>query len=129
MDPVTVTHACAGDVCRLCGGDARDAGQAQAMDARATWSQRAMAWITDQPGGSRFTSEDLTAALGLPSGDVGQHRNNATGAVMRAAARAGLIVRVGYVESVRKRSHAAVLSRWERTYPPLLTYTSRDLGW
>lgn len=91
------------------------------MEAQPTWTQRALAWITSQPGGARFTSEDLTAALGLPTGEVGQHRNNATGAVMRTAARQGLIRRIGYVESVRKRSHAAVLSRWERTYPELPT--------
>jgi hypothetical protein len=35
-ETVTPLHACAGDACRLCGADARDAGQAQAMDARPT---------------------------------------------------------------------------------------------
>lgn len=91
------------------------------MEHAATWAERALAWIAAQPIGSRFTSEDLTADVGLPSGDVGQHRNNAVGAVMRAAARTGLVRRVGYVESVRKRSHAAVLSRWERA-----TFTDTD---
>lgn len=116
---MTAVHACAGDVCRLCGADARDAGQAQATAARPTWAQQAQAWIVAQPVGSRFTSEDVTHAVGLPSGDVGQHRNNAVGAVMRAAAKAGHVRRVGYVESTRTRSHAAVLSRWERCGQPI----------
>lgn len=110
-------HACAGAACRVCGLVARNRGMTQAAAAAPTWAEAAMDWIRAQPDGARFTSEDLTAAIGLPTGTIGQHRNNATGAIMAAAHRAGLVRRVGYVESVRRSSHAAVLSRWERYAP------------
>jgi len=49
---------------------------------------------------------------GLPSGQVGQHKNNASGAIMNKAARAGWIRKVGYGTAKRKESHGAVLAIW-----------------
>ena len=58
--------------------------------------------------GEMFTSEDVTAEVGLPpSGSV-----NAIGARMAAAARRGVIVRLGDVKARRPNRHAARVSQW-----------------
>ena len=94
----------------------RDAGMAQALEARAVqiWRARAydaidyLAWT-----GSEFTSEDVVRLIGLPHpGAEGSNRNNAVGAVMNAAARRGVITRVGWSTAQRKTSHAAALAVW-----------------
>jgi hypothetical protein len=88
-------------------------GMHMAANAVPTWLDQAHAAVRYLAAtGCWFTSEDVTQIVGLPRGDVGQHRNNAVGAVMSAEARAGTIVRVGYEKSKRPVSHAAVLSRW-----------------
>lgn len=88
-------------------------GMEQAADAEPTWVEQAHAAVRYLANTGRFfTSEDVTALVGLPRGAVGQHRNNAVGAVMSAAARAGTIQRCGYEQSKRPVSHAAVLSVW-----------------
>lgn len=58
--------------------------------------------------GYQFTSEDITATIGMPP-----NHPNAVGAILNGATKSGLIRRVGYVQSVRPRSHAAVISLWE----------------
>jgi hypothetical protein len=62
--------------------------------------------------GAPFTSEDVTALVGLPP--PGTHRS-AVGARMNAAARAGRITRVGYVQAKRANQHATVISEWKGT--------------
>jgi hypothetical protein len=96
----------------------RDAGAQVATDNTPTWSELAQSWISDQAPGTVFTSEDMTAALGLPRGGVGQHRNNAVGAAILAASRHGVIHRTGYTQSRRPESHAAVIAVWERAGNP-----------
>ena len=61
-------------------------------------------------GGEPFTADDVIAKVGLP--DAGTNRNNAVGAVFSAAARQGLIVRVGYRNTRRVVGHARVVSIW-----------------
>jgi hypothetical protein len=94
----------------------RDHGMALALaaDDVTPWPQRAREWITALPPGTELTAELLTAAVGLPR-DPGPNRNNAVGAAVRAAATAGLLVKVGHTTATRKRSHARVLTVWART--------------
>jgi hypothetical protein len=73
-----------------------------------------MAWMSAQPRGELFTSEDLIAEIGLPRGTVGKDVNNAVGAVIRAASVAGLIRRIDYVPAARPNSHGAVIGLWRR---------------
>ena len=105
-----------GDACLWCAanGAPGDAGKSAALAAKSDWHRQAVTWATSQPRGHALTSEDLTAAIGLPSGGIGQHENNAVGAVMSALARAGILVHQGYVKSQRRVSHGAVLSLWVR---------------
>jgi hypothetical protein len=99
--------------CRVTGEVLRDKGTAVALEAVPLWRDQAAAWIAGLPWGVEFTSEDLTAAIGLPR-SVGKDRNNAVGASVRAAAQRGLIHRVGYRNATRKESHAAALAVWRR---------------
>lgn len=94
----------------------RDTGMARALSAQdvVPWPQRAREWIAALPPGAELTSELLTAAVGLPR-DPDANANNAVGAAMRAAATTGLLVKVGYTQATRKRSHARVLTVWART--------------
>lgn len=63
--------------------------------------------------GIPFTSEDVLDVVGLPSGETGQHKNNAVGAMMYGLARRGLIKKTGrHVQSRRAHSHAAELTQW-----------------
>jgi hypothetical protein len=58
--------------------------------------------------GRAFTSEDVTREVGLPpSGSP-----NAVGARINAAARRGVIVRVGDVKAARVNQHATRISSW-----------------
>lgn len=88
-------------------------GMAEAQEAVPEWADRARAALYDLAlSGEEFTSEELTARVGLPRVDVGQNRNNAVGAVVAAASRAGLIERVGYRRARRPALHAAVVTIW-----------------
>jgi hypothetical protein len=98
------------------GEQRKQQGMDMAAEAVPTWLDMAHAAVRHLAAtGSHFTSEDVTALVGLPRGTVGQHRNNAVGAVMSAEARAGTIQRQGYQRSRRPVSHAAVLSVWVGT--------------
>lgn len=55
--------------------------------------------------GSEFTAEDVRDFTGDPP-----HHHNAMGARILAAVKQGIIVRVGFTNSRRKRSHAAVIA-------------------
>ena len=96
------------------GEELKKQGQQLALDAAEPWSDRAKDAIRclallRVP----FTSEDVVSVVGLPSGEVGTNQNNAVGAVMTAAAKAGTIRRVGYTKSKRASSHGAVIAEWE----------------
>jgi len=63
--------------------------------------------------GYPFTSEDVLARVGLPNGEVGQHKNNAVGAMMNAMAKKKIIQKTGnHVKSKRPTSHDAELTEW-----------------
>lgn len=93
------------------------AGQAQALNAAAAAEWRENAWraiVRLAASGQPFTSEAVVAAIGLPSGTVASNRNNAVGAIMNAAARAGFIRKTGRrVLAHRRPSHARELAEWE----------------
>lgn len=121
MTATTITHGCAGSVCRVChpglsGAEAATRSQQHALSSAhgAEWSQRAAAWIKRRTVGEVFTADDITEAVGLPSGALVQNGNNAVGAVMAAAARAGLTIAIGWVESTRPTSHARPVRLWQR---------------
>ncbi len=78
------------------------------------WAMRADAWLAER-GSEPFTSEHLTAALGLPSERVGKDKNNAVGAQIRAWSRRGRIRRVSYTQARRPESHGALLTVWQCT--------------
>ncbi len=94
--------------------DLRDEGTQVAADAAADWSSDARQWITGLPAGAEFTSEDLTASIGLPRA-IGKDRNNAVGAAILHASKAGLITKLHYRPSTRRESHSAVIAVWVRT--------------
>lgn len=99
----------------LDGAALKDQGMARALSGAVPWPDVAMAWVRALPRGEWFTSEDITEAIGLPRGEVGKDANNAVGAVVNAAARAGLIHRESYVPASRSNSHGAVIGLWRRT--------------
>ena len=96
------------------GIDLRDRGTEAARDAVPDWSSQARAWIAGLPWGVEFTSEDLTSAIGLPRSEIGKDRNNAVGAAMLHASKAGLIAKLHYRPSTRRESHGAVIAVWRR---------------
>ena len=57
-----------------------------------------------------FSSEDITAIIGLPS--EGQNKNNSIGGLMSAAAHAGLIQKFGWTTSKNANSHAREIRLW-----------------
>ena len=113
---MTTCNACGrglhNSTCRWC--NYPDEGKAAALAAKSEWHGRAIAWVKAQPSGTSLTSEDMIAVIGLPSGEIGQHKNNAVGAAMGAISKTGFIEHLGYVKSKRKASHGAVLSLWRR---------------
>jgi len=80
----------------------------------ADWKVKADRWFDALPRGSRFTSEDVTDAVGLPSGDHGLHRNNAVGAWVRFMVRDHRIARVDTTSSRNPASHSAVICIWQK---------------
>lgn len=78
------------------------------------WSVLAQQWLAARV--EPFTSEDLVAAIGLPSGAVGANRNNAVGALFRTWSQRKQIARVGYQPSSRVESHGALLSIWQHAH-------------
>jgi hypothetical protein len=93
--------------------DLKEYGMQLTLDAHVDWADQALIAIMQlAKQGIEFTSEDVLAITGLPSGEVGQHKNNASGAIMNKAARAGWIRKVGYGKAKRKESHGAVLAIW-----------------
>jgi hypothetical protein len=97
------------------GAQAAQLGQAVAVAAATPWAARAAAWIAARTAGEPFTADDVTDAVGLPSGGIKQNGNGAVGAVFAQARRAGLIDPIGWVESTRPTSHARPVRLWQRT--------------
>jgi len=102
-------------LCRRAGNVLKEEGQSRALEfANGDWHERARRALQylahlDEP----FTSEDLIARAGLPSGAKGTNANNAVGALLSSWARAGRIERVGYTQSARPSSHSAVIALWQ----------------
>lgn len=87
-------------------------GMELALDAVVPWPTLARAAVRQLvERGGPFTSEDVTALVGLPR-DVGTNRNNAVGAVMSGCAKRGLIRRIGYQPALRPESHARIVAVW-----------------
>lgn len=99
------------------GGELKQRGQVIALQAVPVWADRARLGIAMLAAtGREFTSEDLTALIGLPRpGATGSNRNNAVGAVFSGAARRKEIRRVGYRNATVASSHAAALAVWVGT--------------
>lgn len=75
--------------------------------AQEQWRSDAYDWLADLIPGELVTSSDLVGALGMPPSP------NAVGAMMNAAARAGLIEPTEtYVRSTRPSCHAAIVRVW-----------------
>jgi hypothetical protein len=60
--------------------------------------------------GLPFSSEDITAIIGLPS--QGQNKNNSIGGLMSGAAHMGLIRKFGWTTSKSVNSHAREIRLW-----------------
>ena len=86
---------------------AREAGDVQRWRAAFTASVEALA-----RRGTPFTSEDVTALVGLPR-DSQQNRNSAVGAMMNGLAKRGIIRKTGQrVKSAYPQSHAREILEW-----------------
>jgi len=88
--------------------------QALQPDALADWKD-AFYKAAERLGrsGDAFTSEDVLEIVGLPTGEIGQHANNAVGAMMNALARRGVIRKTGrHVPSKRPSSHGTEINEW-----------------
>jgi hypothetical protein len=93
--------------------DLKEYGMQLALDAQPVWADDAYETIKRLADCKiAFTSEDVIEIVGLPSGGVGMNKNNATGAIMNKAARAGIIRKVGYTQATRKESHGSVHAVW-----------------
>lgn len=106
-------------LCRRGGLTAKVLGQQAAEQSQPEWTNTA--WdalrqlaLTGRP----FTADDLTAIVGLPTGQVAEKRNNAVGALFSKMARTGLIARIGYTTSSRKSGHATTIGVWRGFYQP-----------
>lgn len=67
---------------------------------------RAISWLARN--NLEFTSDDIRSTF-----DVGEpHHDNAWGARFAAAARRGLIVKIGHRQSARKVGHARTIAVW-----------------
>jgi hypothetical protein len=87
----------------------RDAGASQVSDNAPSWWKQACDTAIAQHAARRqpFTAEDIRIVVGDPP-----NHPNAMGARFLAAAKGGLIERVGYQKPVRASRHANPLSVW-----------------
>lgn len=93
------------------GEQLRERGQQLALDAQPDWRTQADETIMQLArSGNAFTSEDVTARIGLPS--VGTNKNNAVGAVIAVWARRGLIHDVGWTRTSNPQGHSRKLTIW-----------------
>lgn len=95
----------------------KEEGQELALSSRAAmiWKDRFKQTVREFQSGRRFTSEDVTAIVGLPQGQTSNNGNNAVGAMITALAKNGIIRKTSIrVPSGRATSHGAELVVWER---------------
>lgn len=79
--------------------------------ASAAWRESAWRWILARNLGTKLTSDDLTEAVGIPTGHP-----HAVGGIIKNAATAGYLAKSGhYVESRRESCRGAALAVWIRT--------------
>lgn len=80
------------------------------------WKDAFRDYVESRPAGQVMTSEDILAAVGLPTGKVGMNLNNSVGAMVNGLARRGILRKSSVrVRSRRRSSHAAELVVWVRT--------------
>ena len=93
------------------GAALKERGMDQAETAEALigdWVEKADAELKRLAGsGERFTAETLTGRIGMPS------HAKAVGARFNAAARKGLIRKVGFTRANRRAAHSRDLAVWE----------------
>lgn len=109
---ITHAHTCAGIEAL---GSGKEHGMRQALDNAATEWKADFRRTVKRLAATRkpFTSEDVTAEVGLPRGSVASNRNNAVGAMMNALAKSQVIVKTGrHVKSRSPRSNGAELIEW-----------------
>lgn len=96
------------------GKQKKEDGMSHALSIHEAWQESFREAIrqladTDRP----FTSEDAVAICGLPTGEVGLHRNNAVGAMMSGLAKQKVIKKTGkHILSRRSVSHATEINTW-----------------
>lgn len=96
---------------------AKDEGMALALTRQGIdqWKAAFRSVVEDMPPGTLFTSEDVLAEVGLPTGKVKMHGNNAVGAMMGGLAKQGLMYKSGRTTKSRRRvSHATEVPVWVR---------------
>ena len=108
------THACSGSSCQYCSNADRESAMAASLSLASDWRYKAEAWFTALSKGATFTSEDLTAWVGLPSGSEGMNRNNAVGSYLQSLSRSKRIVKVDFTNSKAPRSHGATIIVWKK---------------
>ena len=88
-------------------------GSREALITKAVWSLKADEWFGMLEAGTRFTSEDLTDAVGFPDSFY-PNSNNAIGAKIRAWSFNQQAERIGFMKSTRTVSHARMIAWWEK---------------
>jgi hypothetical protein len=84
-----------------------------ALLAKVDWSKKADEWFDSLETGTRFTSENLIEAIGLPDSRY-PNSNNAVGAKIRTWSHRRAIDRVGFMKADRTVSHARTIFLWEK---------------
>ncbi len=85
-----------------------------AIDFAADWRYRADAWLASRNQAERFSSEDVTDAIGLPGGEHGMNRNNAVGAWINGLARNKVISQDEAIASRNPASNGATIWLWKK---------------
>lgn len=105
-------------LCLLEGELAALEGQSKALRSEAgqRWMEKAMPVALQlAASGQPFSSEHITAQVGLPRASRKPGSNSAVGALIGALSRQGLITLVGAVKATDPISHAAQLGLWVGT--------------
>ena len=90
-----------------------DIGTRLALIEKSLWSADAEMWLIKLQRGTRFTSENLIEAIGLP-GEGTTNSNNAVGAKIREWSNDQAISRIGFQRATRLTSHARAIALWEK---------------
>jgi hypothetical protein len=101
------------EIARAEGERGKEIGMARAAAAKQEWLDEAFIVLirlarTREP----FTSEDVTAVVGFPSGGRAMHANNAVGALFGIAARDGIIRKVRTVNAANGPAHTHLVNEW-----------------